>query len=218
VNRFTKEQELLSGFVCHAFLCRIKARSSKRFQHNRSFARVFRRFSQAPPLAHPLARLHLHHQGALIMAKPLGAKTRIIRAAIAAHPTMSNKPLAEMLNNSLDRIEDKLEFSAMDIAGQRQVMKKPGAEKVEAATPLAATPAATGSVAEKPKPAGKKRGRPKGSVNATKKTAARITPPAAKAPARQMGAVDLIENVCNLAEQVGGMDQFKRLVDRLAGR
>src|SRR4051794_28897026 len=114
------------------------------------------------------------------MAKPLGTKSRVIRAAIAANPDKGNTELAEMLNDSQDRLDDKLMFTAPDVAAQKQAMKKPGAQKVEAApqttasetsTPAqpepAATPASEAAAGNGRKRPGRKPGRKPGPRKAT---------------------------------------------------
>src|SRR3984957_5268450 len=106
------------------------------------------------------------------MAKALGAKSRLIREAITKHPDMGNKTLAEMLNDADERMDDKIKVTANDVAQQKQAMKKAG-------VPAPAAPAEA-----------KKRGRPKGSVNAPRATA----PPAAPPPTAA-SPVDLIDKV-----------------------
>jgi hypothetical protein len=147
------------------------------------------------------------------MAKPLSEKSRIIRAAIVGNPGKSNKDLAEMLNDSQDRLDDKITFKPDDIAQQKQAMKKPGAAK---AATLAAGPekASAATTREKPaKPyAGKKRGRKPGQKPAAQRQAAHVT---AKPVAS--GPVAVIDKVFGLAQECGGFGQLKQLVDRLAG-
>lgn len=84
------------------------------------------------------------------MAKPLGAKSILIRNAITANPGKGNTDLATMLMDAEERMDDRLKITAQDVAAQRQAMKKPGAAKAPAA---AATPPAT-------KPAGNGRRKP----------------------------------------------------------
>jgi hypothetical protein len=127
------------------------------------------------------------------MAKPLGPKSLLIRDAIRAHPDKGNKELAEMINASPARKEDKIEVKPGDIAQQKQAMKKSG----------------DAPPAEKPAPA--KRGRRGG---ARKRTTATPTPATAAAPSAS--PVDLIDKTLDLAAQAGGVAALKRLVDRLA--
>jgi hypothetical protein len=49
-------------------------------------------------------------------AKPLGDKARLIRDAIHAHPSLGNKELAEMINASDARKEDRIDVKRSDIA------------------------------------------------------------------------------------------------------
>jgi hypothetical protein len=93
------------------------------------------------------------------------------------------------LNDAADRKQDKFKVTAQDVASQKQAMKKAGVS-----VPVAGAP--------------KKRGRKPGSVYAPK--------PIASAP-RANNPVDLIDRTFALARDCGGIDQFKRLVDRLAG-
>ena len=80
------------------------------------------------------------------MAKPLGPKSLLIRDAIKAHPNKGNKEIAELLNDSHDRMDDKIKVTPQDVAQQKQALKKAGGE---AAAP---TPAA------KPAPSGQAKG------------------------------------------------------------
>ena len=129
------------------------------------------------------------------MAKPLGPKSRLIREAIKAHLNMGNTELAELINASDARKEDRLEVTANDIAQQKTALKKTGA--------VVATVA-------------KKRGRPKASTPAPAETVHAVTrsvpAPAAASP------IDLIDKTFALAEECGGIEQLKRLVNRLAGK
>jgi hypothetical protein len=130
------------------------------------------------------------------MAKPLGPKSQLIRKAITAHPDRTPKEIAELLNDSDDRMDDKIKVTPNDVSQQKQAMKKPGAQKAPAA---AKKPAGNGR--RKP---GRKPGRK----------------PAAATP-RTLGPaaspVDLIDRTLALAQECGGVGQLKRLVDRLAG-
>jgi hypothetical protein len=123
------------------------------------------------------------------MAKPLGPKSRLIRDAIKAHPKMGNTALAKLLNGSHARKEDKIEVTASDVNQQKQAMKS-----------LAKGP--------KAKAAG-------GTEKAPKKSAEK--PSAAPAPKKGgTTPADLLDNVYLLARQCGGVNELKRLVERLA--
>ncbi len=90
-------------------------------------------------------------------------------------------------------------MTPFEVAEQRQKLKKL-AVKEPAGAPA--------------KPAGKKRGRPKGTGKAKASPAARVTSPAASP--RGAGPVDLIDLLFDFAEECGGLGQLKRLVDRIA--
>jgi hypothetical protein len=123
------------------------------------------------------------------MAKPLGEKSRLIRDAIKAHPKTGNTALAKLINGSDARKEDKIEVTASDVNQQKQAMKK-----------LAKVP--------KAKTAG-------GKEKAPKKPAGK--PNAAPAPKKGgTTPADLLDNVYLLGGQCGGMNELKRLVERLA--
>src|SRR5437016_5063834 len=93
------------------------------------------------------------------MVKALGAKSTVIREAILANPGESNKPLAELINDSEARKHDGIHVTPNDVASQRQAMKKPGALK----PPSAREAGEPQGPESKPKEAGKKkRGRPRG--------------------------------------------------------
>jgi hypothetical protein len=125
------------------------------------------------------------------MAKPLGAKSLLIRESIKAHPKTGNTKLAEQINTSEARKEDGLKVTAQDVAQQRQAMKK-----------LAEGPAATAALKPKKKPGPK----PKA-----------VTASASPAPTKtQASPADLIDGVFTLARKCGGLDELKRLVDRMA--
>jgi hypothetical protein len=130
------------------------------------------------------------------MAKPLGPKSRLIREAIKAHLNMGNTELAELINASDARKEDRLEVTANDIAQQKTALKKKGA--------VVATVA-------------KKRGRPKTvSTPAPAETVHAVT---RSVPAPVVASpIDLIDKTFALAEECGGIEQLKRLVNRLAGK
>jgi hypothetical protein len=121
------------------------------------------------------------------MAKPLGEKSRIIREAITAHPRMGNTKLAEDINLSLAGKEDGFEVTPQDVAKQKQAMKK-----------LGKAPAASS-------PAKKPGGKPNAPTNAV------------PAPTKAKAApADVIDGVFSLAKQCGGLEELKRLVDRMA--
>ena len=139
------------------------------------------------------------------MAKPLGQKSILIRTAIQANPRKGNTELAEMLNDADERMDDKIKVTAQDVATQRQAMKKPGAQTAPAAASM--QPAATAS-----KPVENGRRKPGRKPGNKPGAAARQSAPAASA-----SPVDLIDRTLALAQQCGGVDQLKRLVDRIAG-
>jgi hypothetical protein len=134
------------------------------------------------------------------MAKPLGAKSIIIRDAIKAHPKKGNTEIAELINDSHDRMDDKIKVTPQDIAQQKQALKKAGGE---AAAP---TPAA------KPAPSGQA----KGKGGRPRKAATAAATPVPRAAVASAGPVDLIDKTLDLAQQAGGVAALKRLVDRLA--
>lgn len=134
------------------------------------------------------------------MAKPLGPKSLLIRDAIKAHPHMGNTELAELINSSDARKEDRIEVKANDIAQQKQAMKKAGES----------APADTG------KGGGTKRGRKPAASAATASTA----PNPAKKPAAaqaastssQGGVADHVEAIKKAVDQLGA-DQVRRLTE-----
>src|SRR5947209_8097542 len=75
------------------------------------------------PLAPAVPQVDLPQRG-IIMAKPLGPKSTVIRDPIAALPNMGNTELAKILNDAQDRLDDHLEFKPKDVAAQRQALKK----------------------------------------------------------------------------------------------
>jgi hypothetical protein len=131
------------------------------------------------------------------MAKPLGPKSRLIREAIKANPGTKNKALAELINSSPDRKSDKIKVTPNDVAQQRTALKQSGGE--------ASKPASS-------EPAKKKPGRPKKNTTATPA----IAPRAVASPAASIIAMDLIDKAYALATECGGVQQLKRLVDRMA--
>jgi hypothetical protein len=133
------------------------------------------------------------------MAKPLGPKSLLIREAIQAHPDKGNTELAELIGSSDARREDKIKVTANDVAQQRQAMKKAGA-----AVPVRATSGGA-------KKGGAKGGRRRAGAQAVTGPAAQPRPTAAPAAS----PVDLIDKAFALAEECGGLEQLKKLVDRL---
>jgi hypothetical protein len=129
------------------------------------------------------------------MAKPLGAKSLLIRDAITANPDKGNTQLAEMIAGSDARKEGKIKVTANDVAQQRQAMKKAGDLPAPA------------------KPGKKKAGKKPGRKPAAKPAAPAAAPPK---PSAQRGPVELIDRLFELADDAGGMGALKRLVDRLA--
>jgi hypothetical protein len=89
-------------------------------------------------------------------------------------------------------------------------MKNPGAVKALPAAPDAASEPGTDKPASKP--AGKKRGRKPGQKQAAAAPGQPVSAPAARAGS----PVDLIYRVFDIAGECGGIEQLKRLVDRLA--
>jgi hypothetical protein len=136
------------------------------------------------------------------MAKPLGPKSKLIRDAIKAHPTMGNTELADLINSSDARQQDKVRVKAGDIAKQKQALKKAG--------DLPRAAAGKG----RSRGGGKRRGRRAagGQVTATPAAQPRATAPTADSAS----PVDLIDRALDLAQQCGGVAALKRLVDRLA--
>ena len=134
------------------------------------------------------------------MAKPLGPKSLLIRDAIKAHPNKGNKEIAELINDSHDRMDDKIKVTPQDIAQQKQAMKKAGESPA---------PSAAGNGG------GKKGARRAGGAQAS--TAPATPPRTAAAMSPSANPVDLIDKTLDLAQQCGGLAALKRLVDRLAG-
>jgi hypothetical protein len=66
------------------------------------------------------------------MAKPLSPKSQLIREAIAAHPRFGNTQLAELINGSEDRKNDKIQVNATDVSNQRQALKALNGKKKKA--------------------------------------------------------------------------------------
>ena len=133
------------------------------------------------------------------MAKPLGPKSLLIRDAIKAHPNKGNKEIAELINDSHDRMDDKIKVTPQDIAQQKQAMKKAGESSA---------PSAAGNGG------GKRGGRRAAGAQATTVPSAAPRPAAAASPSTN--PVDLIDKALDLAQQCGGVAALKRLVDRLA--
>ena len=137
------------------------------------------------------------------MAKPLGPKSLVIREAIKAHPNKGNKEIAELINDSHDRMDDKIKVTPQDVAQQKQALKKAGGEAAAPAAAPAPAPAAAGTSKGKG-------GRPR--------KVATVAAPAARAAATSSSPVDLIDKAFSLAQECGGFEQLKKLVDRLAIR
>jgi hypothetical protein len=122
------------------------------------------------------------------MAKPLGAKSRLIREAIAAHPKTGNTDLAKLIMSGDARTEDGIKVSANDVAQQRIQMKKAGGEPA------------------------KKPGRKPGRTPPVAVPAVTAAAPAVK----KAGPADLIARLFALADECGGMAELKQMVDLLA--
>src|SRR5262245_85427 len=133
------------------------------------------------------------------MAKPLGPKSLLIREAIRAHPDKGNTDLAELINSSDARKEDKIKVQPGDIAAQRQARKKAGE-----------------AVPAEARKGGRKKGGPKGRHSAGAQASAAPAKQGRPAAAATASPVDLIDRVFGLAEACAGMEQLKRLADRLA--
>ena len=129
------------------------------------------------------------------MAKALGPKSLLIRDAIKAHPHMGNTELAELINGSDARSEDRIEVKANDIAQQKQAMKK-GGESAPAPAPAAE------------KPARKKPGRKPGQTAVTAAPSPARKPAAASAPAR--GVAGHVEAIKKAVDELGA-DQVRKL-------
>ena len=125
------------------------------------------------------------------MAKPLGPKSALIREAIAANRKLGNTELAELINSSESREEDKIQVTATDVSNQKQALK-----------------ALNGSAKKKPK------ARKATATAANKPQAAQAGP--ANAVARTASPVALIDGVFDLAERCGGFSELKKLVDRIS--
>jgi hypothetical protein len=138
------------------------------------------------------------------VAKPRADKSEVIREAIAANPRTGNDALAELLNDSTDRLDDRLVFTAADVAAARKAGKK--------RTPAAAAPAGT-APAPAPEPADDPPAPPR---DAPPKQNRPRQPPPVTPPAARPDPVDLIDRVFELAKECGGFEQLKRLVDRIA--
>jgi hypothetical protein len=148
------------------------------------------------------------------MAKQPSAKSSLIREAIAANPDLGNTDLAALINGADARKQDKITVTATDVNNQKQALKAMAetAAKTSAASKPAAPAAAKPQLTRNGTPR-KKPGRKPGY-----KKPATVPVAAAVKPAKVASAVDVVEGVFSLAEQVGGMNQLKRLVDRLAAR
>src|SRR5262249_4692180 len=129
---------------------------------------------------------------------PLGPKSSLIRDAIKAHPKVGNTELANMINSSPARKEDRIRVEPNDIAKQRQAMKK-----------LNPRASQGGSKNGRRKAKGRRRGRPRAAATASAQGQTVANGPAA-------GPVDLLDRVFRLAQECGGFGSLKRLVDRCA--
>ncbi len=127
-------------------------------------------------------------------------KSQVIRDAIAENPGLSTAELVELLNDSTDRMDDKLVFTEADVASVRKSLRRRGPAR-EASERAAPEP-----VAETPPP---QRDAP-----ARKQPKPRQAPTPAAASAAS--PVELIDKVFDLAKECGGFEQLKRLVDRIA--
>src|SRR4051794_39768666 len=98
------------------------------------------------------------------MAKPLSPKSKLIREALKANPKLGNTELAELINSSDARKEDKIKVTSTDVGNQKQALKELNGKAKKASKPkkaLAAKaankPSANGAVAaatSKPNAAG----------------------------------------------------------------
>jgi hypothetical protein len=137
------------------------------------------------------------------MAKQLSEKSKVIREAITANPDLGNTDLAALINSADARKADKVKVTATDVSNQKQALKAMGGKK--AAAPVATpAPNLTRNGAPRKKP-GRKPGH--------KAAAAPVA-----APAKQASVVAVVDQVFTLADQIGGMEQLRRLVERLAQR
>jgi hypothetical protein len=157
------------------------------------------------------------------MAKPLSPKSKAIRKALTTHPHKGNTALAEFLNDSQDRLDDRFTFTAQDVANQRTQLKKTGVPSEEApvakaepapepAAPVS-TPAPKAVVVSEPAHDMTRNGSPKkkpGRKPGPKP--AKIAPKTAPVQARK-GAADVIDHVFAVAKQAGGLVELKRIVD-----
>jgi stage V sporulation protein SpoVS len=147
------------------------------------------------------------------MAKPLGAKSLLIRDAIKAHPDKGNTALAALINGSDARKQDKITVSANDVAAQRQALKKVAEARGEPApagvdaTPPPAQPEASGN-------GRKRRGRKPGRKPRASTPSLTAGQPA---PARPSRPVEVLGKVFDLAKECGGFGSLKQIIDRLAG-
>jgi hypothetical protein len=124
------------------------------------------------------------------MAKPLSPKSKLIREAINANPNVGNTKLAELINGSDDRKQDKIKISAGDVNQQRQALK-----------------ALNGKPKKKPKP----------HKAATSKAANQPEVAQVRSSSRTPASpVELIDRVFDLAQACGGFAVLKRMVDRIA--
>jgi hypothetical protein len=147
------------------------------------------------------------------MPKPIGPKTALIRDAIKANPDKGNTALAELINSSDSRKQDKITVTANDIAQQKQALKQLG--KGKAAPASAKGKGAKGAAQAAPNNNGAKKQKGKPSHKA--KTAASAAPVTQHQPeTAPVRPVELLRKVFDLARVCGGVGELKQLVDQLA--
>jgi hypothetical protein len=115
---------------------------------------------------------------------------------------VGNTELADMINKSPARKEDKITVRPADIAQQKQAMKK--------AKPNAGPVTAKNG---RRKGARRKAGRRRATTASTTAASTAQTQPATSATG---GPVDVLDKVFELAKECGGFGALKRLVDRCA--
>src|SRR5262249_20593770 len=134
------------------------------------------------------------------MAKSFGAKTLLIRDALQAQPDKGPKEIADLINASDARKQDKIEVKPLDVSQQKLLLKK-------------AAQAEPAAAAEKP---ARKPGRKPGRAATKSISAHGVVAKPAPASATAADPFELIEDVFSLAEKCGGFDRLKRLVERLS--
>lgn len=169
------------------------------------------------------------------MAKALTPKTRVIREAILTNPDKGPKALSKLINEAPEREDDKVRVTPGDVAGQQVAMRKAGASMPEAPAPASgpASPA-EGPAEEAPQPRKARKPRvaapdpapapeppePPRKARKPEPAVPEAAPapraaPAKAAPTRRGGLVGLLDRVVELAEDCGGLDELRRVVDRL---